>query len=202
MSTVVPDPPTGRPGLTLVELLFVMAIGAVVMVGAVVSFSALQQNVEQQDTVQDLQDRLFGSVDRLVRSVRSADSISTGSTSSRLVIVGGMSQALCADARCEIEAGADGLIASSPGTGTGEGRLLAPDLTLLEMSYGLDTDGDGAVGPQDFGTAGGTPEDILGVRLVLALEAAEGRGSFRDTLTVHAAVRSRILDRLMLDGGT
>ncbi len=189
-----------RRGFTLAEMLVTMVITSIVIAGGVSVFLTMQRAREQQAAVQDIQAEAHSVVEQLVRLVRNADSVATSSTDSRLEVIGGITQIACDAPVCWIEASsADGLRIGPEG---GPGRLLARSVTGVEFLYGLDPDGNGKVDcggtptTNCFGPPGSKAEDILGVLMRLHFSAEHVRGQFEETVVVHAALRSRVLERI------
>lgn len=189
-----------RAGFTLAEMLVTIVIVSVVMAGAVSAFMGLQRAREQQEVVRDVQTEVHSAVEQIVRLLRNADSVATTSTTSRLEVVGGIAGTTCGASVCWVEATpSEGLKIGPQG---GPGRVIAGSVTAVDFRYGLDQDGDGKVDcgatptTDCFGSPGAKAEDILGVLMRLHFGAARGRGRFADTVVVHAALRSRVLERI------
>lgn len=86
--SLLPEPSetnTTQHGFTLVELLVVMAIGALLLTAIVTSFSAILQTQSRVQAYDDLQDTLRFTTALMTRSLRSADRV-LEATPSRLVI--------------------------------------------------------------------------------------------------------------------
>lgn len=193
-------PQGDRGGFTLAELLVTIVIVSVVMTGAVSAFMSLERAREQQEVVRDVQTEVHSAVEQIVRLLRNADSVATTSTSSRLEVVGGIAGTTCGASVCWVEATpSEGLKIGPQG---GSGRVIAGSVTAVDFRYGLDADGDGKVDcgtkptTECFGAAAARAEDILGVLMRLHFGAERGRGRFADTIVVHAALRSRVLERI------
>lgn len=195
-----------RPGFTLAELLVTMVVSLILLGGAVNLFLIFNRSVEQQNTARDVQTQVHSTVEQLVRLVRNADRVELTSSATELQVTGGMTSAMCGASTCRLHVDAErGLVMSA--VGSAEERVVARSVTALEFGYAIDDDGDGTIscptGPASCfaSSPGPDADDVLGVRMRLSFLTAEARGRFSGDVTVHAALRARILDRHTLADG-
>lgn len=184
-----------RQGVTTIELLVVMVVALMLLAGGVSLFTYFQRSLEQQHVTRTIQTQIHRSAEQLIRLVRSADEIVSTSTASRLGVFGGLASATCGDSTCWIEVDDGRLIVHTATSGVGREVELARAVDSLRVSYGT-FDAQGRIQSFSPTVPGGGAADILGVRIQLYFSDEEARGEEEGVITVHAARRAAILQRI------
>lgn len=186
-----------RRGVTLVEMIVAMTISLVILGSTTSLFIMLQRISEREQHVGQLRSDLHIASDRLSGWIRNGDGVDQASTSSRLLISGGQSEALCGAATCWVEVGDTGL-ESGPLGDAEPPHTIARTVTELTLTYGLDDDADGSVDSFAAAIPAGRAADVLAVNIGLALNSGSGEAGFETGVEFVTVLRAPVFARLPL----
>jgi len=188
-----------RSGITLIELVVAMTLGLLLIAGVAPMVRSSGRALEQQTALREVQVALHVTGETLIRGIRSANEMVDGTTATELRVRGGELTEMCG---AEVFAiWVDGLGLHCGPVGGPSVRRITPVVSELDLSYGLDTIGNGAVDLFVASPALDELADALAVRFVLRAEHVEGRGEADVTADFVAVVRNAVLARMELEDG-
>lgn len=194
----------GRRGMTLVELLIAMVLFLVILAAAAPVFMSGQRGADRQVAVQAVQGELHASTEFLLRAVRNADGVQAGSSQTTLILASSEAGEACgvgSDEPFQIHLAPLGLRCGSLVGPSTDGRLLASSVEALELSFGVDSDGDGRVDAFVNDLSGFDPEDIMAVRFRMDFARASSQGPIQANADFVAVLRGPISSRIQLAEG-
>jgi len=195
-----PDPGgrSAQGGMSLVELLVTMVLLLVLVAATAPAFMSGHRGTDRPDAVQAVQGELHASTEFLVRAVRDARSVEEGSSPSTLTLRASGAGEACgveSDESFRIHLAPAGLRCDPLTEGPTTGRLLASSVETLNVSFGVDLDGDGRVDTFVADPSDLDPGDILAIRFQLDFAGIGPGASVQTTADFVAALRDPISSR-------